>query len=105
MMSNTILIETVSSNCMKNNYIFKFEFIFDFFITKYESLSALILKSKKQINSNNVINLLKKILNFNKKNNLINFDKNFQNLLLLIKKNMKFLYIYTIKNLNICHDK
>ena len=83
-MSNTVLIETVLSNCMKNNHVFEFEFALDFLITKYKSQSVSILKSKKQIDFNNMIDLLKKILNSDEKNNLINFDKNFQNLLLLI---------------------
>ena len=44
--SNTALIEIVSLNCMKNNYIFKFEFILDFLITKYESQSVSISAMK-----------------------------------------------------------
>ncbi len=82
------LIKTVhylsENNNLKSNYIFKFEFIFDFFIIKYESLSVSILKSEKQIDSDNVINLLKKILDSNEKNDLIDFDKDFQDLSLLI---------------------
>ena len=70
---------------LKNNHISEFELIFDFLITKYESLSTSILKSKKQINSDNMIDLLKKILDSDKKNNLINFDKNFQDLSSLIQ--------------------
>ena len=76
-MLNTILVKTMSSNCMKNNHVFKFELIFDFLIIKYESQSASILKSKKQIDSDNMINLLKKILNSDEKNDLIDFDKDF----------------------------
>ena len=70
---------------LKNDYIFKFELVLDLFITKYKSSSASISENKKQINLNNMTDLLKKILDFNKKNDLIDFDKNFQNLSSLIQ--------------------
>ena len=47
---------------MKNNHVFNFEFVFNFFITKYKLQSALISESKKQINSDNIIDLLKIII-------------------------------------------
>ena len=90
---------------MKSDHTFKFKFVLDLLITKYKSQSASISENKKQINSDNMINLLKKILNSDEKNNLINFDKDSQDLSLLIKKDMRFLYIYVTKNLNIYHIK
>ena len=59
---NTILIKIILLNYMKNNHVFNFEFVFNFFITKYKLQSALISKSKKQINSDNIIDLLKIII-------------------------------------------
>ena len=70
---------------LKNDYIFKFELVLDLFITKYKSSSASISENKKQINLNNMTDLLKKILDFNKKNDLIDFDKDSQDLSSLIQ--------------------
>ena len=70
---------------LKNDHISEFELILDLLITKYESSLASILKSEKQINSDNVTDLLKKILDSDKKDNLINFDKDSQDLSLLIQ--------------------
>ena len=47
--------------------------------------------------------LLKKILDSDEKNNLIDFDKDSQDLSSLTEKDMRFLYIYVMKNLNIHH--
>ena len=50
------------NNNLKNDHILKFKLILDFLITKYESLSASILKNEKQINFNNIIQISKKFI-------------------------------------------
>ena len=84
-MLNTALVKIVLLNCVKSDHISEFESVFYFLIIKYKLQSASILKSKKQIDSDNMIDLLKKILDSDEKNDLINFDKNFQNLSSLIQ--------------------
>jgi len=83
------LIKTVhyfsENNNLKSDHVLKFELILDLFITKYESSSASISESEKQINLNNVTDLLKKILDSDKKDDLIDFDKDSQDLSSLIQ--------------------
>lgn len=70
---------------LKSGHAPEFELVLDLPITKYEPPSAPTSESEEQINPDNVADLLEKILGSDEKDDLIDFDKDSQDLPSLVQ--------------------